>query len=159
MKKFIHVIMITLFLFSLSACAPVDYSQEAVFPETKPDQALIYFYRTPGFIGSTYRFNLFENKQVVGAMAQNSYFYLFTSNGEHTYSVGDRNLEKAESITLTVQAGQTYYVKVDIEYEVMGGKPVFTLVDKVQAMKLLPSRVYVVPSKKDPSNYNVHAEQ
>ena len=157
MKNIISVFVITILLF-LSACASVDYSQQGVFPEAKSDQALIYFYRTPGFIGSTYRFNLSENKKLVGAMAQNSYFYLFTSAGEHTYSTDDVNLEKGESITMTVQAGQTYYVKVDVEYEVFGGKPVFTLVNKAEAMTLLPSRVYVVPSKKDSSNYNIHAE-
>lgn len=159
MKYFTHIFVITLLFLSLSACAPVDYSQPAVFPEARSDQALIYFYRTPGFIGSTYRFNLSENKKVIGAMAQNSYFYLFTNAGEHTYSVGDRNLEKGESITMTVQAGQTYYVKVDVEYAVMGGKPVFSVVDKTEAMTLLPSRVYVVPSKRGSSNYNVHAGQ
>lgn len=157
MKKIISVFTISLFLL-LSACASVDYSQPAVFPEARPDQALIYFYRTPGFIGSTYRFNLSENQNVVGAMAQDSYFYLFTTPGEHTYKLTDNNLEKGESITMTVQAGQTYYVKVDVEFEVMGGKPIFTPVDKAQAMELLPSRVYVVPAKKDSSDYNVHAE-
>ncbi|MCU7800954.1 MAG: DUF2846 domain-containing protein [gamma proteobacterium symbiont of Lucinoma myriamae] len=159
MKYLTHIFIITLLLLLLSACAPVDYSQPAVFPEPKPDKALIYFYRTPGFIGSTYRFKLSENNKIVGAMAQNSYFYLFTTAGEHTYSVADRHLEKGESITMTVQAGQTYYVKVDVEYEVMGGKPVFSIVDKTEAMKLLPSRIYVVPSKRGSSNYNVHAEQ
>lgn len=149
--------VITLLLL-LSACASVDYSQEAVFPEAKSDQALIYFYRTPGFIGSTYRFNLSENKQVVGAMAQNSYFYLFTSAGEHTYRTNEVHLEQGQSITMNVQAGRIYYVKVDVEYEVMGGKPVFTLVDKAEAMTLLPGRVYVVPSKRGSSDYNVFAE-
>ncbi len=51
----------------------VDYSQEAIFPEAKSDKALIYFYRTPGFIGSTYRFNVNEGENVVGAMVQDSY--------------------------------------------------------------------------------------
>ena len=92
-------------------------------------------------------------------MAQDSYFYLFTPPGEHVFSVNDGNPERDASITMTLQAGQTYYVRVDIEYEVFGGKPVFTVVNKAEAMRLLPSRVYVVPSKTGSSNYNVHAEQ
>lgn len=151
--------LVTMVLFSLlSACASVDYSHEAVFPEARSDAALIYFYRTPGFVGSTYRFNLSEDKQIVGAMAQNSYFYLFTSAGEHTYFTNAAYLEKGESFSINVEQGQVYYVKVDVEYEVMGGKPVFTLVDKTEAMQLLPSRVYVVPSETNSKNYNVHAE-
>ncbi|MCK5661989.1 MAG: DUF2846 domain-containing protein [Thiotrichaceae bacterium] len=159
MKNIIQISLIIMVILLLSACAPVDYSQEAVYPEARPDQALVYFYRTPGFIGSTYRFNLSEKKQIVGAMAQDSYFYLFTSPGEHVFSVNDGNPEQAASISMTLQAGQTYYVRVDIEYEVFGGKPVFTVVNKADAMTLLPSRVYVVPSKRGASNYNVHAEQ
>ena len=57
MKNQINLFSITLLFLFLTACASVDYSQEAIFPEARPDQALIYFYRTPGFIGSTYRFN------------------------------------------------------------------------------------------------------
>ena len=143
----------------LSACASVDYSQKKVFPEAKPDQALIYFYRTPGFIGSTYRFQVSEGKQVVGAMAQDSYFYVFAAPGKHTYIVDDRNEEQGSSITLDVQAGKTYYVRVDVEYEVLGGKPVFTEVSRAEAMKLLPGRKYVVPAKVNPSTYNVYADQ
>lgn len=142
----------------ISACAPVDYSQQAVYPEARADSALIYFYRTPGFIGSTYRFNVYENKKIVGAMAQDSYFYLFAEAGEHTFSVDDRNQEKGAFITLDIKAGNTYYIKIDVEYQVMGGWPVFTIVNEAEAMKLLPTRKYVVPSKANPSTFNVHPE-
>ncbi len=162
MKRLINTVStltILTVLLILSACASVDYSQEKVLPEAKSDQALIYFYRTPGFIGSTYRFQVSEGKQVVGAMAQDSYFYVFATPGKHTYTVDDRNEEQGSSITLDVRAGKTYYVRVDVEYEVLGGKPIFTEVSKEEAMKLLPSRKYVVPAKVNPSTYNVHAEQ
>ncbi len=155
----IKILSILLLLILLSACAPVDYSQQAVFPEARNDKALLYFYRTPGFIGSTYRFNVSEGKKVVGAMAQDSYFYLFTRPGTHTYSVDDRNEEQGSSITINAQAGKTYYIKVDVEYEVMGGKAIFTEVPEPEAMKLLPSRKYVIPAKVNTSTYNVHAEQ
>jgi len=156
--------MISLGLLLLSACASVDYSQKAVFPEASADKALIYFYRTPGFIGSTYRFNVIEpsrtekNKKV-GAMAQDSYFYLFANAGEHTYSVDDRNKEQGSFITINVQAGKTYYIRVDVEYELVGGKPVFTEVSKSEAMQVLPTRKYVVPAKVNSATFNVHAEQ
>ena len=159
MTKTINLFIILFTMLFLSACASVDYSQKNVFPENNPEKALIYFYRTPGFIGSTYRFNVNEQQQLVGAMAQNSYFYLFTNSGEHTYSVDDRNEDQGSFITLNVQAGKTYYVKVDVEYEVLGGKPVFTEVDKTEAMKLLTSRQYVVPAKIQSSTFNVHAVQ
>ncbi|MDX2504322.1 MAG: DUF2846 domain-containing protein [Gammaproteobacteria bacterium] len=159
MKKKLPSFIALVLLLLLSACAPVDYSQEKVFPEANPDKALIYFYRSPGFIGSTYRFNVSENQQTVGAMAQDSYFYLFTNPGEHTFSVEDRNAEQGAMIKLSVQSGETYYIRVDMEYEVFGGKPVFTEVDKPEAMKLLPSRKYVVPGKINSSTFNVHADQ
>ena len=150
---------IILSIFFLTACAPVDYSHKKVYPEARPDSALIYFYRTPGFIGSTYRFNVYENKKVVGAMAQDSYFYLFVDSGKHTFSVDDRNEEQGASVSLTVENGKTYYVKVDVEYQVLGGLPVFTIVDEAEAMTLLPTRKYVVPKKIDSTTFNVHAEQ
>ena len=150
---------IVISIFFLTACAPVDYSQKKVYPESRADSALIYFYRTPGLIGSTYRFNVYENKKIVGAMAQDSYFYLFVDSGKHSFSVDDRNTEKGASVSLTVENGKTYYVKVDVEYQVLGGLPVFTIVDESEAMTLLPTRKYVVPAKIDSSTYNVHAEQ
>ncbi len=155
----VTILLALTLLILLSACAPVDYSRQAVFPETQNDKALIYFYRTPGFIGSTYRFNVSEGKNVVGAMAQDSYFYLFTRPGRHTYSVDERNKDQGSSITINVQAGKTYYIKVDVAYEVMGGKAVFTEVSEAEAMKLLHSRKYVIPAKVNASTYNVHAEQ
>lgn len=156
-SHFKTILTLTIILL-LSACASVDYSQKKIFPEVQNDKALIYFYRTPGFVGSTYRFKVSEDKTVVGAMAQDSYFYVFTEPGQHSYSVNDRNIEQGSSITLEVQAGKTYYIKVDVEYEVIGGKPVFTEVSKAEAMKLLPSRKYVVPAKDNSSTYNVYAQ-
>jgi len=158
-KRLINILTSLIMILIISACAPVDYSKEAVFPEAKPDQALIYFYRSPGFIGSTYRFNVYENKQVVGAMSQNSYFYLLVDPGQHIFVTDVRNVENKSSIALNVQSGKTYYVKVDVEYEVIGGTAVFSEVDESEAMTLLPSRMYVVPAKINPSTYNVHAEQ
>ena len=159
MKNQINFFIVTLLFLFLTACASVDYSQQAVFPEAKADQALIYFYRTSGFVGSTYNFNVSEGDKVVGAMAQDSYFYLFTDSGEHTYSVNDQYEEQASFIKMNVQAGKVYYVKADINYQVFGGKVVFSPVEKAEALKLLSSRKYVVPSKSSSSTYNVHAEQ
>ena len=158
MKTQINLLIITLLFLFLTACASVDYSQQAIFPEAKPDQALIYFYRTPGFIGSTYRFNVLEGDNIVGAMAQDSYFYLFTDAGEHIYSVKMEYKEPGNFIKMDVQAGKVYYVKVDVEYQMLGGKPIFTLVDHAEASKLLSSRKYVVPTKVNKSTYNVHLE-
>ena len=156
MKKRVYLLINLSLVLFIAACAPVDYSQQAVFPEADADKALIYFYRTPGLIGSTYRFNVSEKQEVVGAMAQDSYFYLWTNDGEHTYSVDDGNAEYGSSIKLNVQAGKTYYVKVDVK---LGGRPVFTVVDESQAMILLHSRKYVVPAKTDHSSYNIHLQQ
>ncbi|WP_198264736.1 DUF2846 domain-containing protein [sulfur-oxidizing endosymbiont of Gigantopelta aegis] len=159
MNNMIRLIIITALLSILSACASVDYSQKKVFPEAKADQALIYFYRTPGFIGSTYRFNVSEGDNVVGAMAQDSYFYLFTEAGEHTYQVADQYEQQGSSIKMTVEAGKTYYVRVDVEYKALGGSPIFTEVKASEAKKLLASRKYVVPAKNRSATYNVHTEQ
>lgn len=155
----IKLLLITLIFLFLTACASVDYSQEAKYPEATSEQALIYFYRTPGFIGSTYRFNVNEGDKLVGAMAQDSYFYLFADAGEYSYSVPDQNTESRPSILMNVEVNKVYYVKVDVEYQMLGGKVVFTEVDKSEAMKLLSSRKYVVHDKSGSSNYNVHAEQ
>ncbi len=157
MKKLSVIIISSLIVF-ISACASVDYSHKAVFPEAKPDQALIYFYRTSGFIGSTYRFNVSEGDQLVGAMAQDSYFYLFTEAGEHTYGISAQYEQEGSSISMNVQAGKVYYVRVDVNYQVLGGEAVFTEVEQAEAMALLPSRKYVVPLERASSYYNVHAE-
>ena len=154
-------------MFLLSGCASVDYSQKGTFPKAQVDKALVYFYRTPGFIGSTYRFNVLQsdseklklqNNELVGVMAQNSYFYRFVNAGKYTWFMDDESTDQVPSIVMNVEAGKIYYVKVDIEYRVIGGNPVFTQVSKEEAMTILPSRVYVVPGKNNSENYNVFAE-
>lgn len=155
-----------LILFS-AGCASVDYSHEAVFPEARADKALVYFYRTPGLIGSTYRFNVHERQsaklqaaenELIGVMAQNSYFFRFVNAGQYTWFMDDKSTDQVPSITMQVEAGKIYYIKVDIEYRVIGGNPIFTQVNKEEALTLLPSRVYVVPGKNNSENYNVFAE-
>ncbi len=158
MKNLYYVILASLLAVFLTACASVDYSHKAEFPQAKSDQALIYFYRTPGFIGSTYRFDVSEGDRVVGAMAQDSYFYLFTSAGEHTYGVYDQYEQQGSEIMMNVQEGKVYYVRVDVNYQAFGGEAVFTLVEREQAMTLLPSRKYVLPLVGTSSNDNIPTE-
>jgi len=124
-----------------SGCASVSKQATNVFPEPKPDKALVYFYREGKFVGSMISYNIRHNEQIIGALANGTYFYYEVDPGTHTFTA---NTEAKSSRTLTVEAGKTYYISGRVEVGVLAGRPALSIADAQEAKSVLPTLKYAI---------------
>lgn len=78
-------------------------------------KADIYFIRSTGFNGSLSAFTAFIDKQIVCRLNNNKYSIHKVDAGEHVFTVqfaGQQAKDKAEPITINVEAGKTYYIQM-----------------------------------------------
>jgi len=75
----------------------------------------VYFIRSTGFAGSAGPFTTFIDDKLVCKLNNKRYSIHEVSAGEHSFSVqftGSKSKEKAERITIDVEAGKTYYIQL-----------------------------------------------
>ncbi|MDN3677355.1 DUF2846 domain-containing protein [Flavobacterium paronense] len=85
----------------------LSYSQET--------KAKVYFIRSTGFQGSATAFTAFIDKQLVCKLNNKKYSIHELEPGEHVFTVqfgGKKAKEKAEPITINIEAGKTYYIQM-----------------------------------------------
>ena len=70
----------------LSGCASVTRQASNQYPDPKADKGLVYFYRERKFMGAAISYNIKEHNQIVGAVANGTYFFLEVAPGSHTYT-------------------------------------------------------------------------
>lgn len=75
----------------------------------------VYFIRSTGLAGSAGPFTAFIDDQLVCKLNNKRYSIHEVAAGEHNFSVqftGKKSKEKAERITIEVEAGKTYYIQL-----------------------------------------------
>jgi hypothetical protein len=81
-------------------------------PPLAADQGRIYFYREGGLMGAAIQPTIMIDGVSAGGRAKpGDYFYVDRPAGTHEVST---ETEKKEVITLTLAAGQSMYVRMDI---------------------------------------------
>jgi hypothetical protein len=92
----------------ISGCASVTKQAQNVFPEPQADKGLVYFYREPKFIGGAISYNIRDKQtnQVIGAIANGTYFFYFATPGQHIF-VASTEADSARAIQ--VEGGKIYY--------------------------------------------------
>lgn len=123
----------------LSGCASVSEHATNVFPEPASGKALIYFFREKKFSGALIAYNIKENGQVIGAVANGTYFFIQADPGVHTYTAAT---EAESSRTLTVAAGQTHYIECGVEMGMFAGRPALKVASEAEAKGVLPRLTY-----------------
>jgi len=135
--------MFTLGLFGLVAmltgCASVSKQATNIFPEPKPDKGLVYVYREKKIMGMAVSYNVKENGQVIGAIANGTYFFVFADPGKHTYTA---STESDSARTLDVEGGKTYYLEAGVEMGVFAGRPALKIASEAEAKSVLPTLTY-----------------
>ena len=79
------------------------------------EKAKLYFIRSTGFNGSLTAFTAFVDDTLKCKLNNKKYSIHEISAGEHTISVqfaGKQSKQKAEKITIQMEAGKTYYVQM-----------------------------------------------
>lgn len=126
--------LITIFAVLLSASAtfaqdkPTDapVPTEMVVPSQQP--ATIYFYRPRRFAGSALKPTVFLDDARVGRLHNGDSIKFSVTPGPHRiYST-----DKSTGMELDAKAGQTYYVRIDIQTGLFKGHGGVTLVDPQQ---------------------------
>jgi len=102
--KTINKILLLLIAIMLSS---ISFSQET--------KGKVYFIRSTGFQGSASAFTAFIDKQLVCRLNNKKYSIHEVEAGEHIFTVqfgGKKAKEKAEPITINIEAGKTYYIQM-----------------------------------------------
>lgn len=123
----------------LVGCASVQKQDNKVYAESKPDQALVYFLREKKFAGSVIRFNIRANDEIIGALANGTYFFQYFEPQTITFSA---KTEASSERTLTLEKGGVYYIKGGVDMGMFAGRPSLTIVDVAEGRALLPQLTY-----------------
>jgi len=98
----------------------------APVPTTPPDKAIVYVYRTAQFVGDGVTYTVNAGGKPLVKLLPNGYIALLAEPRETEFSA---ETEATSSITLDLEAGQTYYLKGGIGVGFLVGHPKLTLVD------------------------------
>ena len=96
----------------------IGYGQE--LPENDPsnDDALVYFLRGKGHYGSATAFSAIIDEERVCNLSNRRYSAHLVPPGTHVFKVqfaGKKGKKNAEVLELELEAGETYYLKMDFE--------------------------------------------
>jgi hypothetical protein len=116
--------LLTLFAFVPESALP------AQVPQADADKALIVFYRVKNFKGGAIRFNVHSAQGVIGTLTNGSFLYTQVEPGQHTFW---SEVISQDSVTLTVEAGKTYYVRGETKLGIYAGRPRLVEVPESQA--------------------------
>lgn len=105
-------LLIPVFFLLLASCAtgPKYMEMESGFTTLDPLQGRIYIYR-PSAMGAAIRPKVKLNGEVVGEAISNGFFFIDRAPGEYTIMT---TTEVDRSLSLTLEAGQTRYVRLGI---------------------------------------------
>ncbi len=106
---------------STASAAPAPLNPVAPPPAGK---AQVVFYRPSNFAGMALTFTVHEGYKGLGRLPNGNYFVWVAEPGQHTYSVQS---EATDTLTLEVEAGETYYVQQTIGMGFFMGRPHLTL--------------------------------
>jgi hypothetical protein len=107
---------------------PVTAGEEA---EKPAENGTVIFYRDKNFKGSAVGLNISGGDTgTVGVLKNGSKIVKKMPVGEFTFVVNSPSIAGSDSVTLTVEAGKTYYVKGEAKLGWPAARPGFTLMDE-----------------------------
>lgn len=97
-------------------------------PIVAPAEATVCFYRTAGLVGAAIHPSIFVDDANVGSLGRGQKFALTVSPGKHRI----HSSAKDSGIDLDAKAGETYYVRLNLEVGFIKGHGSVTLVSPQQ---------------------------
>ena len=104
------------------------------------NNALVTFLRESAFTGGGISYYIYEDGVRIGALKSGTWFMYRAKPGKHTYHA---ETEAKDMITLTVVAGENYYIVGGIGMGVWAGRPQLKEASEPFAKSLLPGLKYI----------------
>jgi len=102
------------------AAAPAASAAPAATAAAADSQATIVFFRPSHFAGGAIGFIVREGTAELGKLRSGTYFVAHVAPGAHQYVV---HSEAKDTLSMEVEAGQTYYVIGSISVGFLAGRP------------------------------------
>ncbi len=134
MKNAKHIFMSILAAVMILSFLPISPAESQDLPQVKEDKGLIIFYRASAFKGGAIRFNLNHGQEPIGALKSGTTLHRYVEPGQHTFW---SKAISQDSVTLDVVAGETYYIKGDVQLGLVAGRPRLTVVPESEAKAAL----------------------
>ncbi len=125
----------------LSACASGNSLSESStsIPALQNDDARVVLYRTQTLSGSAIQPKIFVNGKGTDTCQPNKVFFVDVPTGTNTITA---TTEAKETLTLSIEAGQTMYVECAITWGVLIGRPDLRVVPRETALGEVSALVF-----------------
>jgi len=120
-------------------CASGPKFETVQIPSMVSSQGRIFFYRDGSPVGSAIQPKIKLNDERVGKSIPGGFFYVDTPSGNYTVAC---STEAKRSLTFTLEAGQTRYVRTRISMGLLVAHVTPSLEEDVKAMKTLSKCSY-----------------
>jgi len=126
----------------LGACAsgPKLAEMKSSIPAIKSGEGRVYFYRSSSMMGAAIQPNVLVNGTVVGESKPGGFFFVDLPPGAVQVSTSS---EVEKKLSLTLEAGQTRYVRTVIGFGLLVGRVYPELVDDAEGAKALAETSYI----------------
>ena len=127
------LILVSCVVLLLCACSPklVNGSSSNSFPENHPDYAVVYLYRTGGYVKTAYDVHL--NNDVV-YRSKNKTKTAIKVDKPGKYQIWGKT-ESSETLTFDIEMGQDYYVKTFVHMGAAIWRPSLEIVSSTEGKK------------------------
>jgi Protein of unknown function (DUF2846) len=126
----------------LGACAsgPKLAEMQASIPAVKAGEGRIYFYRSGSMMGAAIQPKIMVNGKVVGESKPGGFFFVDLPPGAVEVST---STEVEKKLSLTLDGGQTRYVRTVIGFGLLVGRVYPELVDNAEGAKGMADTSYI----------------
>ncbi len=102
----------------------------ATIPEAQPDKGLVVFYRLSKFSGKAINFSVDHADGPIGTLRSGTVLHKYFEPGPQTFY--SQVISRA-SLTVNVEAGKTYFLRVDSKMGLVVARPKFILIPESKA--------------------------
>ncbi len=126
----------------LAACAsgPKHAEVQSSIPALKATEGRLYLYRSGSLLGAAIQPNILVNGKVAGESKPGGFFFVDLPPGPVEVSA---STEVEKKLTLTLDAGQTRYVRTSVGFGLMVGRVYPELVDNAQGATEIAETSYI----------------
>lgn len=126
----------------LTACAsgPKHAEVQSSIPALKASEGRLYVYRSGSMLGAAIQPNVFVNGKVAGESKPGGFFFVDLAPGTVEVST---STEVEKKLSLTLDAGQTRYVRTAVGFGLMVGRVYPELVDNAVGAKEIADTSYI----------------